>query len=82
MNPVYNAANKELLMFGIERTMLSASLLAAVLVFWLLGLMAAAVVFAGLFTAAKLLTRKDPKMAQILIASAKLGRLYDSAERE
>lgn len=82
MNQVYNAANKRLLMFGVERTVFSASLLAAIVVFWIFGLIAAIVIFGALFAGAKWMTREDPKMAEILMAASKMSRRYDSAAKQ
>lgn len=82
MNPVYNAANKQLLLFGVDRRVFSVSLLAAILVFWIFGLITALAVFVGLFVGSRMMTREDPKMAEILMANAKLARQYDSAAKE
>lgn len=82
MNPVYNAANKKLLLFGVERSVLLGAMLLAVLVFYLSGLIAALVVFGICFAGARVISREDAKMAEVLIASAKLSRIYDSAAKQ
>lgn len=81
MNPVYNAANKKLLLFGVERAVLLGSLLLAVLVFYLTGLIAAMVVFGICFAGARAISREDARMAEVLMASTKLSRIYDSAAK-
>jgi type IV secretory pathway VirB3-like protein len=82
VNPVYNSINKRLLIFGVERGMFAAAMLAAVLVFYAFAtFLGAAVVFACLFTAARLATKEDPRLPEVILAAAKMSRLYDSALR-
>jgi type IV secretory pathway VirB3-like protein len=82
VNPTYNALNKRLLMFGVERGLFSATLLVAVLVFYMGSLVAALLVFAAIFVTARSLTRDDEQLVGVLIAQIRLARLYDSALRK
>lgn len=81
-NPVYNALNKPLLLFGVERGLFSATMLVAVLVFYSVSLLAASVVFAVAFVAARALTRDDTRLLHVVFAQARLAPLYDSAMRK
>ena len=81
-HPVYNSLNKRLLMFGVERRLFSATLFVAVLVFYMGSLIAAVLVFAAIFVAARRLTRDDEQLLGVFIAQIRLARLYDSALRK
>ena len=80
-HPVYNAMNKRLLVFGVRGPVFMAALLTGAGVFYLSTLLPAAAVFAGVLAAARMLTREDPDLPRVLLASAKQSRIYDASLR-
>lgn len=82
MNRVYNAMNKRLLVFGIERAIFTGAVFSAVAVFYLAGtIIGAFLLFAAIYTLARRMARVDAKWHEISFARLRQERLYDSAER-
>ncbi len=82
-NPIYNALNKRLLIFGVERGMFSAVMLLAVIVFYVANTVIGAIgVFSVIYAAVRRATREDPRLPAVLLAHIRLAQLYDSAMRQ
>lgn len=81
-SPVYNAMNKRLLYFGIERHMFWAVLCTGVFIFYKVGLIVAVVAATLMYLCFSFMTRKDPKLPEVFMKSGKLGYLYDSALKQ
>lgn len=76
-NPTYNATNKPLNLFGIDRYVFMVMLSVAILIFWKISFPIAIGIFFALFFAAQWATRRDRKFPQIWLARLKLAHLYD-----
>lgn len=82
MNPVYGAMNKPTLIFGIDRKVFIASLLASALVAQLTTYFSAGVIlFLIVAMATRAAMRRDPKFPEVILATARMSRLYDSAQK-
>jgi type IV secretory pathway TrbD component len=83
VNPVYRSLHKPLTVFGVERGMLFTVAVLAGAVFNLMGsLLAALVVFAAGYFAARVATKTDPKILTIVFRSERLRTRYDAAKFE
>ena len=79
---MYNAMNKRLLIFGIDRHAFWAALGVGVSVFYYVGLIAAVLASTLTYLCSSLATKEDPKLPEVLINSIKLGCIYDSALKQ
>lgn len=82
MNPVYGAMNKPTLIFGVDRKVFIASLLlsavvAQVTTYFSLGV----ILFLAIAATMRIAMRRDPKFPEVILATARMSRLYDSAQK-
>jgi type IV secretory pathway TrbD component len=81
INPVFRSLNRPLLLLGVDRRLFFLLLSSALAVFNLSGALAPALIlFAALWTAARLATRKDPHFLQIVVNTRRFAARYDPAK--
>ncbi len=82
-NRVYRSLHKPLTVLGVERGMLFTVAVLAGAVFNLMGsLLAALVIFAAGYVAARIATNTDPSILTIVFRSERLKTRYDAAKYE
>lgn len=77
VNPVFVALNRRMTVFGVDRGIFMVLVVISVAVFWLTSIPWAVLVFAVLFGAVRLATKKDPQLPEIILATSKMGALYE-----
>jgi type IV secretory pathway VirB3-like protein len=80
-NPVYNAINKKLLVFGLDRTIFMIIFVTGALIFWMSSILWALGAFAILFLAALRVTKKDPELFAIWLTQSSRANVYDCCLR-
>ena len=79
--PVYRALNRPLTIAGVERRLFFLALLLGSAAFNLFySFVAGLLTFATLYALAFAATKRDPKMLQILLVSARFSRRFDPAK--
>ena len=81
-NPVYRAVNKPMTVGGVERKMVGIVMIASLLVLIAFGMTAAALMFGTLFFAARLATKEDPRLPQIILGARRFRLWYDPVKRD
>lgn len=82
-NRVYRSLHKPLTVLGVERGMLFTVAVVAGAVFNLMGsLLAAMLIFASGYIAARIATKADPRILTIVFRSERLKARYDAAKFE
>ena len=81
-HPVYRAINKPLTVGGVERRLFGIAMMGGLLVLIAFGLTGAAITFGLLFSAARVLTKKDYQLPRILLATRLFHSVYDPAKRD
>ena len=81
LRPVYKALNKPLTLLGIDRRLFFGVVTIAAAVFNLFGtFVPGLVLFAALWSLARIISRTDPQMLRILMNSSRFAVRYDPAK--
>lgn len=79
---MYRAVNKPMTVGGVERRMFGIVMIASLLVLIAFGMTAAGLLFSLLFFAARVATKEDPRLPQIVIGARRFRVWYDPVKRD